>query len=351
MTKLDYTIQSPEERNEIVKQILAEMDEPPSSKYLEVLADYLVLCMERQERKKHKILTENRLVTVNRNETSFEGIVSQFETGEDAIYDMITEDKQIIMRPKVSITQKDLAEIPFLRQLRDSIHEWEQYLKTAEGKSAYQIKKALIEMRKDQYIIKNAYRRPINAFHLVCGKHYTQLEDTTSTFTEDGLPIPSGISLLNPKVCSFILCNYSRLKQDSWDQLPADLWHIMQDFDNLLTKALADSPMYERLVQLKIDGATNAQIHDILQEEFHETRSVVNLSNLWHNKIPKLIASAAEDEWLDNYYLNLAPGSYKRCGACGQIKLALPKYFSKNKTSKDGYYSICKECRSIKKRR
>lgn len=72
-------------------------------------------------------------------------------------------------------------------------------------------------MRKDQYIIKNAYRKPITLLHLVGSKHYTTLEDTTSEFNEDGLPIPSGVSLLNPKVCSFILCNYSKLKQDSWD--------------------------------------------------------------------------------------------------------------------------------------
>lgn len=124
----------------------------------------------------------------------------------------------------------------------------------------------------------------------------------------------------------------------------------MQDFDKLLEKALADSPMYERLVQLKIDGATNAQIHSILEEEFHETRAVEYISILWRTKIPKLIASVAEDEWLEDYYLNIAPGSYKKCGCCGQIKLALPKYFSKNKTSKDGYYSICKECRSTKKK-
>lgn len=124
----------------------------------------------------------------------------------------------------------------------------------------------------------------------------------------------------------------------------------MQDFDKLLEKALADSPMYERLVQLKIDGATNAQIHSILEEEFHETRAIEYISILWRTKIPKLIASVAEDEWLEDYYLNIAPGSYKKCGCCGQIKLALPKYFSKNKTSKDGYYSICKECRSTKKK-
>ncbi|MBE6148187.1 MAG: hypothetical protein E7167_01545 [Firmicutes bacterium] len=72
-------------------------------------------------------------------------------------------------------------------------------------------------MRKDQYIIKNAYRKPNGIMHLVRSKHYHQLEDTTHEFDDKGLPIPKGVSMLNPKVVSMILCNYSRLKQDSWD--------------------------------------------------------------------------------------------------------------------------------------
>ena len=34
------------------------------------------------------------------------------------------------------------------------------------------MKRALIEMRKDQYIIKNAYRKPNGIMHLVRSKHY-----------------------------------------------------------------------------------------------------------------------------------------------------------------------------------
>ena len=41
--------------------------------------------MEKQERKERKILTDNRMTTVNKRETSFEGLVSQFENGEDGI--------------------------------------------------------------------------------------------------------------------------------------------------------------------------------------------------------------------------------------------------------------------------
>ena len=75
LTKLDYTIESPEERKALVEKILEENPNPPAN-YLEVLADYLILCMEKQEKKERKILTENRLSTVNKRECSFEGLVS-----------------------------------------------------------------------------------------------------------------------------------------------------------------------------------------------------------------------------------------------------------------------------------
>ena len=90
--KLDYTLESPEERVALVEQILAENPDP-NEKYLEILADYLILCMERQEKKERKILTENRMMTVNKRETSFEGLVSQLENGEDGIYNLISENK------------------------------------------------------------------------------------------------------------------------------------------------------------------------------------------------------------------------------------------------------------------
>ena len=74
------------------EKILEENPEP-NEKYLEILANYLILCMEKQEKKEKKILTENRLSTVNKRETSFEGLVSQLENGEDGVYNLISENK------------------------------------------------------------------------------------------------------------------------------------------------------------------------------------------------------------------------------------------------------------------
>ena len=305
--------------------------------------------MEKQERKERKILTDNRMMTVNKRECSFEGLVSQLENGEDGIYNLITDNKNQIFQPKVTITKKDLDEIQPLRQLREAINVWEAKLKVTEGKDAFVIKKALIEMRKDQYVIKNAYRRPIVPNKLTRSTHVIMLPDETSSFDdEDGYPIPKGVSLLDPVVCSAILCNYSRLKEDSFDRFEGDLYYLMLAFDEIADKALKEYPLYEKIVECKVDGLQNTQIQEILQMEFGIKHSLEYISSLWRKKIPKLIASQAEDEYLYWYYLNIEKGKYKKCSRCGQVKLAHNKYFSKNKTSRDGFYSICKKCRNSK---
>ena len=349
MIKLDYSLQTPEERNELVQQILAEPREKPlSPAYLDVLADYLILCMEKQERKERKILTDNRMTTVNKRETSFEGLVSQFENGEDGIYGIMTEDKNQIFQPKVSITPQDLEDIQPLRQLREAIDFWEDKATTAQGRDAMIIKKTLIELHRDQYVIKNAYRRPIVFTQAVrSSKNYIPL-DGEITIGEDRLPHSSGVTLLDPKVCSAILCNYSRLKQDSWGNFESDTWYLVYDFENICDKALEKYPLYMKIVEYKIDGMQNIDIQAAIQQEFGIKHSVEYISSLWRKKIPMLIASAAEDEYLDWYFTKEEKGTYKKCSRCGEIKLANNKYFSINKTSKDGFYSICKKCRNRK---
>ncbi len=346
MIKLDYTLESPEERKKLVEQILEE-NPNPTPQYLETLADYLILCMEKQEKKERKILTENRMATVNKRETSFEGLVAQLENGEDGIYNMISNNKNTIFQPKVMITKKDVEEVPGLKQLREAIKSWEAQLKKATGRDAFIIKKTIIELRKDQYILKDSWYKPIVPKNVIRSKNFIPLDDDFS-FDDEGYVVPEGVSLCDPKICSAILCNYSTLKQESWGEFERDLWFVMHDFDDVADAALKEYPLYERIVEYKIDGLQNIEIQEKIQEEFGIKHSVEYISSLWRNKIPKLIASEAEDRLLDWYFLNEMKGKYKKCSRCGEIKLAHNKYFSKNKTSKDGFYSICKKCRNSK---
>ena len=357
--KLDYTLETPQERNKLVKLIIAET--PPeqlTNRYLEILTDYIIFAMDKEERKERKILTDNRMVTVNKRETSFQGLVGKLENGEDGIYNIITNDKNIIFTPKVSITQKDLEEIPELKQLKEAMEIVEQQEKVARGKKKYLLKKQLIEMRKDQYVIKSSYRKPIYCMNLI--KSFSQMDLGEKFYIdkvyEDGELISADIkstgkiTFLNPAHVSAILCNYSKLKEDAYGRFENDSYYLMEDLDDLIECTLKDDyPLYYDLLIYKIDGKQNIEIQELLYKKYNIKHSLEYISSLWRNKIPKLIAEKAQEKALIWYYTEIEKGQWKKCTRCGQIKLAHNKFFSKNKTSKDGFYSICKCCRNKKK--
>ena len=58
-----------------------------------------------------------------------------------------------------------------------------------------------------------------------------------------------------------------------------------------------------------------------------------------------MIAQEAQNQFLYHEFTDLGL-PFKTCSKCGQTKPAHNNFFSINKTSKDGWYSICKCCRS-----
>ena len=77
-------------------------------------------------------------------------------------------------------------------------------------------------------------------------------------------------------------------------------------------------------------------------------KSPQQISSIWRQRIPKKMARQAEKDYIMWYYTEKEKGHWKRCSKCGQIKLAHPIFFSRNRTASDGLYSICKECRKKK---
>lgn len=154
--KLDYTLKTARERANFVAQLPKE--QLKTKRYLEILADYIISAMNKEEKKEKTILTNNRMITINKRETSYQGLVSKFENGEDGIYNLMIEDKNVLLTPKVSITEKDVAEIPALKQLRETIEIVEKMYQNSTGKKKFLLKKQLIEMRQEQYIIKNNFK-------------------------------------------------------------------------------------------------------------------------------------------------------------------------------------------------
>ena len=351
--KMDFSLETPEERVKKVEEIIANTPaERLTPTYLEKLTDYIIFAMDKQERKQREVLTANRLFTVNKREMSFEGLVSKLENGENGIYNMIANDKNIIFAPKVKITEEDLEEIPGLRQLHDAIKEIEDQCKVARGRRAFLLKKQLIEMRQDQYVLKNTFRRPIYLINVTKSLAKLDLSEEIGLDENDEVYSTGLINLFNPKHISILLCNYSKIKEDSWDRFNNDIKWMMEDLDTLVDKTLQEKyPYYYKLLIYKIDGLSNLEIQEKLYDEFGVKHSVEYISSLWRNKIPKLLAETAQNDWLVWHFTFEEKGKWKRCSRCGQIKLAHNHFFSKNNTSKDHFYSICKECRNKKNKK
>jgi hypothetical protein len=187
--------------------------------------------------------------------------------------------------------------MPGMKGTIEAINFWKSIIPKVEGKDKYIAKKSLIEFRKQQYLIKSDY---------ICQSKSTPTYERYSIdlpceewIGEDGNVAFSGVSLCDPRVCSLILCNYSRLKQSGEECPGGDTYYLMDEFDDISEAALAEFPLYQRITQLKIDGLQNIQIQEALNEEFHISHSLEYISSLWRKKIPSLIASEAEDRFFD----------------------------------------------------
>ncbi len=336
--KLDYSLTTPEERNEFVKTLIETDNSELTPVQLTTLADYILL----DEKKK----SDNKMVTVNKRETSFEGLVMKFENGEDGVYNLIANDKNIIFSPKISITEEDEKDIPHLLELRKGIAQLEARLPHTVGYDLYKLKKQIIELRKDQYVMKNNFRKPIRFTKTIKSISTVDLSENV-TIGKDGIPTSDAfISLFEPKHVHALLKDYSRIKEELWFNFNSDARWIMMDLENIIEKHIEKQyPIHYAIIVMRIDGLSSEQIIKQLKDEFGTTYSPQYLSTLWCKKIPKLIAEAAIDDFLDWHYTYKEKGTWKRCSRCGQIKLAHSRYFSKNNTAKSGFYSICKDCR------
>ena len=349
--KLDYSLKLPEERKALVEKICANA--APSqltSQYLEILGEYILdAAITKEDKKNRVVMTKNRQVTIDKRETSYEELVSKFENGEDGVYNLINIDKNMYLEHKIEITDEDIAEIPGLRELRERIKNVEEQAKRATGKTKYLLKKQAIEMHQEQYVLKEMFKTPMRAHYANHTGGNRIVLDEEVYFDEKGEPTSNSlVTFFKPQHICAILCNYELLKCHLGNKFSNDFYYLLEDFDKLLKKALKNYPVYETIVKGKINNLSNAEIQNKLKEEHNIFHTVEYISALWRNKIPKIISEQAKDDYLIWYYTNVEKGSWKTCTRCGETKLAHNRFFSKNNTSKDGYYSICKACRNQK---
>lgn len=354
LNKLNYKIDSPIERNELLHNIIAEIEEPEllTPSILDKMSDYLIYAMDKEERKKRKILTENRLLTIKKHEVSYQGLAESFEGGEDTLHNLFIEnEKSYPFSPRTPITKKEIEEISDLKEICKSIDSLKKLLSRSSGRKKYIIKKQIIDLYKDQYIVRASSKKQM-FFLTNTVKAFNNLNlDETIEIDLPSAHLKSNcfVSLFNPTHISMLLVNYSKLKKECYGKFWTDSYYLLEDLDNLIEDTLKDKyPLLYDLLIYKIDGKPNKEIAEILEQDYGEIHSVEYYSTVWRKRIPKLLAENARIKYFEWYYTNKERGVWKKCSRCGKIKLMNNIFFSKNKASKTGYYSACKDCRNHK---
>ena len=358
--QLDYNLKTGEERTEYVDWLLTKI--PPSkidNKTLSYLSNYILFIGDKNQTKKertaaHPVLTKNREATIDKRQVSYEGIVSSLENGEDGLYTMIRNDKNQILDPRDPISEEEKQNIPGMQGYMNTIQSLQKQLDKATTSSArWSLKRAIIETWQQAYILKASWNglsgrsKPTNQIKTLI--HSSIPEDVY--FDKEGYPHSrAALSLLNPTHVSFLLCYYSELKQECYDDLQSDIHFLLLDLEDLAEKALLQKyPLLYDVIIWKVDNLTNEEIQIKVNEKYGEWHTEQYYSSLWRKRIPKLIVEEAQKQYLIWYYTNIEKGYWKKCSKCGEIKLGHPMFYSRN-TTKDHFYSQCKECKNRKKK-
>ena len=126
-------------------------------------------------------------------------------------------------------------------------------------------------------------------------------------------------------------------------------WMLM-DLEQLVEDTLLEKyPLLYDIVIWKIDGLTNEDIQDEVDRKYGEWHSEQYYSSLWRKRIPNLLLEQSQKNYLIWYYTNIERGYWKKCSKCGRILLGHPLFFNKN-SSKDGWYSQCRDFRKNKRK-
>lgn len=248
--QLDYSLTTPEERIECVNQLIAETPPEKLTKgYLSYMSDYILFVADRNQTKKERksdnpILTKNREVTVNKRQVSYEEIVANLENGEDGIYALMSNNKNQILDPKDPISQEDINNIPGMREHYELIERLKKQFANARGMQRYNLKKTIIETWQQMYILKASYYAAagIKTHNNGQIKTLARTDIPEHVRLDDNLMPRSDaiLTLLNPAHISYLLCYYSKLKEESYDDLQGDMHWLLVDLEDLVEQTLLE---------------------------------------------------------------------------------------------------------------
>lgn len=404
---LDYSIERDTDRLKAVEEILDSLPSTPTPRDCELFASYILYGKDENgknslERRETYDSDEKRYKSYKKKADSVSSLDSYLDNplaDQTAIkpFDSRQTYKKYppqIAKPKYDARGRMIdpgdTDIPGMVELQEAIERTQRLYDMSVGNippdettvlvenpyRQYQLKHQLIDMRRHQYYLKDAYK-PVIRFQNIrqpSPQTYDWSQDATYwvSFKEWNyrvrntyLPISKDLKDYeqdengnvkwvvrehhfdweNPKHIQALMKYYSAIYEQLWDQPMSWGRTLIYDFDRYFDMA-GFTPDREYLILRRIDNAPYSVIKEELEEKFDISLTENYMSEFIASKVPRRIAEAARRHRL---LIETPKEECKKCYTCGQLLPRDPIFFNFNGGRKDQLSSNCRTCEKIRR--
>lgn len=403
---LDYNIERDTDRLQLVRNILDSLEKNPSDAELEQMATYILYgkdengqsSLRRGEVYDNK-KRYNTFKTSDDYVLSFDEIIENPATDEQEFRsaykrDVYKKSQSVINRPKYDKKTGALidigdADIPGMVELWERLDHLDKWLHILQGKlppdenfllfeddyRLYRLRHNIVDMKRTQYYLKDAYKPAIHFQKLDhpkpqfydwdgeaaywisraewerrVSKSYTHtistnLADYETRGEGDNLQVKwvvyqHNFDWENPKHIYQLMNNYDALREQLKEKLDTYGRTLIWDMERYLDMTPL-TPVRRAIAERVLQKMPREQISEELMQEFGFTYNPFYLSTLIANDIPKEIAREATRNRL---LCETPKEELKVCKGCGQALPRHPLFYTKNSGRKDGFQSYCRQC-------
>lgn len=361
MLNLDFNLITPQERNEYVTSFFSQNPKyKPTQHELETISNYILFGKEPITKKgerdpnlppeKWTNISQRKEVNIQTKHPIKERTISLEELKTEPT---LLKTKYI----KPSFPREENADIPSIQELWATIDLYEALLaQDLSPNVRYQYKHMLIDLRRQQYVLRDIYKPPIT-IHF-SRTNIPQIPSVTifPTIPISSLNFPEQDADENTITIDFTNTTHIKRAIEFYNEMAADNRNLSAA-ENIINPALDFYIDYAKLrpelydiIQLKKERRQNTYIAKAINQKYARGYSSSYISQLYTNAIGFIAAGA---RLLYKYYLNRNNHYlFKKCIKCGEIKLICEEEFTKKARNIDGFSNQCKECdKNVRKQR
>lgn len=398
---LDFTLNGAKERAEFITRMLSHKKTPLTARQIDLISTYLLYGKDEEDGKspvqRKELSVSTRYGRQAHPTSSLDELLEQPGFNETLNF----EPKTRYIIPKPSFNREENADLaPQLRGIWETIDLYEFMLKVREeglkkedmppayqpfyeralsltGRQIYDIKHMVVEMRREQYTIRDCFKptsftqknahvgkyfgveeeegvmwddpesslsvRPMGLY--IKGMRWFERPDSPET---PNLPERASnpkfiLDFTNPDHIIQIVENFQGLMNEALSGNPDSNARNLLNTLNFYVEGAGLRPEHADIFKLKLDGRSNAQIADIVNEIYGKSHTQNYISALYRKTICPQIAAFAQYHW-DTYRWRRFPMKWKICNRCGQRYLRDERNFVRKSRNWDGVANRCKKC-------